>query len=210
MRDLDLRRALARPLITGASVSADYSSFSPGKKLALRYDPHVDLRLIARGGTPGAETIKRLSKASVADRSAVIAVDFFFWDATRANPAESLRALDELLALTGAHDLPLVLGDIPELLPGRQPSRLKLNEALRKAADSSPRVGIMPFEALLERILSEGTLEIKGRRYHLLELVPDGLHLAQVAGDFLADLLEEVLSPLPKASAAPAELSAGP
>lgn len=41
--------------------------------------------------------------------------------------------------------------------------------------------------AALDHLIQQGFLEIKGRKYTFKELVPDGLHLVEVAGEFLAD-----------------------
>ena len=188
-----LSEALAKPLITGASVSADFSSLSPGKKLALRYDKKADIRTVAQGGTPGVELLRRVKPQTFEGRTSVIAVDLFFWDSTRADAGSSIQALQGFVKEVAARKIPLVLGEIPPLLPSRQPSREKLNRALHDACAGYSLCSIMPFEELYRKVERDGYLEIRGKKYSLFEMVPDGLHLAGVAGDFLADVLEGVM-----------------
>lgn len=185
---------LKKPLITGASVSADYGSPSPGKRLASRYTGADSIRTIAFPGRPGREIIKSLAPDKLRDRTSVLAVDFFFWDSTLADPAPSLEALRKMMSWVEKAKLPIVLGQIPELLPGRQPQRARLNEALRKACESYPSCYLMPFDRLHREIVRNGSLTIKGSRYSLKALVPDGLHLSDTAGNYLADVMEDLLS----------------
>ncbi|RZA05468.1 MAG: hypothetical protein EOP11_12770, partial [Proteobacteria bacterium] len=181
-----LRAFLEKPLITGASVSADQSSLSPGKKLCRRYHPQGDVRTIAFGGKRSTEILSRVKPADFDGRTIVIALDLFFWDSALPDPIEAIRALDGLLSYVRAQDIPVVLGEIPELLPGFQPGRARLNQAVAQAKETYPRCAVMPFEKMLRSVLTQGYLEIKGRRHGLFELVPDGLHLASFAGDYLS------------------------
>lgn len=73
---------LEKPLITGASVSADWSTSSPGKTLALRYTEKSKIKTIAFGGRPGRDVIREIKPRDVEGRSIIMAVDFLFWDST--------------------------------------------------------------------------------------------------------------------------------
>jgi hypothetical protein len=141
----------------------------------------------------GAEVLKRVNEAALEGRTIVIAVDLFFWDSALPRPSASITALDHLLREVRERGIPLVLGEIPELLPGHQPGRNILNTAIRRAAAEYPACAVMPFERLFQQVMRDGYLEIRGKRYGLFDLVPDGLHLASFAGDFLADVLEAEL-----------------
>jgi hypothetical protein len=88
------KKLLAAPLITGASVSADWNSLSPGKRLALKYTDSDKIRTRAVGGRAGVETIKALKDADFTGRSIVFALDFLFWDSTLESISGSLLALD--------------------------------------------------------------------------------------------------------------------
>jgi hypothetical protein len=186
----DLRKILARPLVTGASVSADWSSFSPGKKAALRYTTSDQVRTVAFGGTPGREVWKHVKPADLEGRSSILAVDLFFWDSTLPDVEPSLKTLDDVVATARRLEIPLVLGEIPDLLPGRQRHRHRLNTAIENARKSYTKCRVMPFDRIHREVLRTGTIEYRGRRYALRELVPDGLHLSEIAGDYLADEFE--------------------
>ncbi|MFL5815900.1 MAG: hypothetical protein ACJ763_20195 [Bdellovibrionia bacterium] len=177
-----------RTLITGASVSADFCAPSPGKRLGWKYGGKDSVVTLARGGTPGRETIRRLTHDDIADRTIVIAIDFFFWDSTSHLLDASLTALQDLIELCRKPGVPLILGDIPHLLPGMQPGRAKLNAAIHAAAKASSHCSVMELDELHRQVLCEG-IEFGGRRYRLTDLAPDGLHLAEVAGNYVAERL---------------------
>lgn len=86
--------------------------------------------------------------------------------------------------------MPLVLGEIPELLPGRQVSRIRLNQEMRHYEQCY----LMPFDQLHCQVLKDGFLEIKGRKFSIKELVPDGLHLSQHTAEYLADIMFSIFN----------------
>jgi hypothetical protein len=110
-----------------------------------------------------------------------------FWDSVLPTTDASLKALDTLLDRARQRKIPVVLGDIPELLPGRQVSRPSLNKAIYEKCKVSSDCYVLRLDELHRQVVREGHLEIKGKRYTLRDLVPDGLHLVTVAGEFLAD-----------------------
>lgn len=191
--EASLKETLNRPLIVGASVSAGQGASSPGRKLALRYTDESRIRTVAFGGKPGVEVLKQVSDPVLRDRSVVIALDLFFWDSALPSPAASLAALDRLIRRTSEAGIPVVLGEIPELLPGRQPSRVRLNREIHALCVERKGCHVLPLAVMLERALRDGFVEIRGRKYALHELVPDGLHLAPVASLHLADEIEKTL-----------------
>lgn len=184
---------LEKPLIAGASVSADHSAPSPGKKLALRYTSKDKVKTIAFNGRPGVETLKSINDQVLKDRSILIGIDLFFWDSVLPSSRASLEALDKLFKQSDKYNLPLVLGEIPGLMPSRQPSRNKLNQAIRQGCAQRTNCYVMPFDQLLRQVLANGYLEIKGKRYTLPQLVPDGLHLNHLASEEIADRLQTLL-----------------
>lgn len=189
------RNLLSTPLITGASVSADWNSLSPGKRLALRYTDSRKIKTRAVGGRAGAETIKALKGADFTDRSIVIALDFLFWDSTLTSISGSFLALDQLISRTKKNYIPLVLGEIPALLPsGHQPQREKLNKAIHAKCIASENCYVMALDELHRQIRRDGYLAINNKRYTLRELIPDGLHLSEVAAQELTDRLAALIS----------------
>lgn len=185
----NVEQILKKPIIIGASVSADWSSLSPGKKLARRYTKPSEIVTKAQGGRPGVRTLEVVKPADFKDRSIVIGVDLFFWDSTLPSIDQSLKSLDRLMKEVRQLQLPIVLGEIPELIPGRQPHRESLNKAIRKACSDYSRCYLMPFDRLHKQVLREGGIEMYGRKYTIQEIVPDGLHLIETAGNYLADVM---------------------
>jgi hypothetical protein len=189
----DAPQVFRSPLILGASVSADYGTISPGRRASLRYTEPTRILAIAQGGAPGMEIVGRVRENDLQDRSVVIALDLFFWDSTLLDPDPSIAAVQRLTQWTAARGLPLLLGDIPLLLPGRQPQRERLNRAMRAQCTRTIRCILVPLDSLHQQVIRDGFLAIHGRRYTLHELVPDGLHLSPPASEFLADTLVALL-----------------
>lgn len=180
-----------KPLIVGASISADWAAQSPGKKLSSRFNG--DIRVHARGGQSGASMLSSLSPRMLEDRSIVIGIDLFFWDSARADVSASLEAFRKLVLDTRRLGIPLIVGDIPELLPGFQPGRRELNQMIHRAEKANDHVRVVPLEDLYLRILRDHSLEIRGKKYSFFDLVPDGLHVGDVAAEFLADLIHDTI-----------------
>lgn len=176
----------AKPLIIGASVSADYASLSPGKRLSLRYTDKKNVETIARSGKPSHEVLPLVTDAKLKDRSIIIGLDLFFWDSANPSPEASIKGLKHLVAKAKVLRVPLILGDVPELLPGYQPGRIQINKAINEACSSGDCHVVMLSKLHLE-VMRNGGLKIKTRLYRFRELVPDGLHLGDIAGEYLAD-----------------------
>jgi hypothetical protein len=183
-----------RPFITGASVSADWSTKSPGKTLALRYTDESQIKTVAIGGRTGKEMIRQINESQLKDRTIILAIDFLFWDSTDNDFTASHQALEKLVGYASARKIPIVLGEIPELLPGRQTLREKLNNDIKKTCSSYAGCYVMPFDSIHRQALKDGYLSIKDRKYKIKELVPDGLHLSQPATEFLADTMLNLLN----------------
>jgi hypothetical protein len=185
----------SKPLITGASISADWASLSPGKRLAERLVKSPDVRVIARGGQTGASVLAGVTPSVLKDRSIIIGFDLFFWDSTRASAEPSVKALKTLVAQAQERDIPLIIGDIPELIPGHQPNRKELNQMIYRSCKAAKNCFVVPLDELYQRITREGFVEIKGKKYSFFDLLPDGLHIGSVAGDYLADLVYKTIRP---------------
>ena len=190
---LCLEEIFKKPLIVGASVSADYSSLSPGKCLCLRYTDKHNIRTVAHNGYPGKEILKMIQEKDVKDRSIIIGIDLFFWDSSQVNPEPSLRSLHHLVKWVDKYQIPTVLGDIPELLPGAQPGRSALQEEIHFICRENPNFCLLPLHQLYRKIMNEGGITYKGKEYGLWDLVPDGLHTNEIAGNYLADIIINLL-----------------
>jgi hypothetical protein len=186
---VDLAPLFAKPLIIGASVSANFSTPSPGRRLALRYTTEGELITIAQSKRLGRQSVKKVTSKTLAGRTIVIGVDMFFWDSTLPNPRESLNALRKFLELTASLNIPVALGDVPQLLPGKQPSRDAVNLEIYSMCTPNTHCFIIPYDQMLKDVRAVGYLEVKDKRYTLKQLIPDGLHLSDVASEYLADQL---------------------
>jgi len=189
-----LAQVLHRPLIIGASVSGDYLTASPGKRLALRYTSAEQIKVIALKGYPGREILKSVNESTLKDRTAVIAMDLFFWDSVKGSVPESLKALQKLIDLAAKNKIPLVIGEIPEFSPQFQPHAEILNKRIHELCKNSSECRILPLNHLLRQALMDGYIIQGGIKYSIQSLLPDGLHIAAPASDYLADKISELLS----------------
>jgi hypothetical protein len=188
-----LQDLLHRPLIVGASVSDDYLSQSPGKRLALKYTDKHNIHVIAKNGAPGREIVHRIHEKDLENRSIVIGMDLFFWDSTLHSPQLSLQALHRFTEKMSDHRIPFILGDIPELLPDWQPSRKIIDDEIHKIAKTNPLCQLLPLDRLYKQVLRDGFIRFKEKEYSLWDLVPDGLHIGEVAGNYLAEVIHNLL-----------------
>ncbi len=189
----NLKNVLERPLIVGASVSADHFTASPGKRLALRHTTADRIKVVAVNGRPGREVLSRVNDSVLKDRSVIIGMDLFFWDTFATSPGESLKAIDKLIASASEKNIPLVLGEVPALMPHMQPSLTAINKRLTDACASYKACKLLPLNQILVKTLTDGFILHEGKKYTLDTLVPDGLHIASPASEFLANEIEKLL-----------------
>lgn len=190
---IELENVFKRPLIMGASISADWATISPGKRLALRYTTPDQIKTEAYGGRPGKDILGLMPADSLKDRTAVVAIDLFFWDSTLPDSKISLQAFRNLMEQVKKQNIPIVLGEVPELIPGYQPRAAEINKVLKQACLDYDKCYLMPFIKLHQQIKREHSLTISGRRYSFKELVPDGLHIGDKVGDYLAEMMQDLL-----------------
>ncbi|MGE0525921.1 MAG: SGNH/GDSL hydrolase family protein [Bdellovibrionales bacterium] len=188
-RETPASERMRSPLIIGASVSAGFGTLSPGDRLSRRFTSPQHIRNVARSGRPARDHLPLLQPDLLRDRTIVIAMDYLFWDSTLPDIGPSVRALDRLMELANARGIPLVLGDIPALLPSLQTQRVTLNEIIHKKCRNESHCHLLRLDELHQKVKRDGYLEIKAKRYTFSELVPDGLHLVEVASEFLADYI---------------------
>jgi hypothetical protein len=183
---------LQKPLIVGASVSSGFGTEGPGDRLAKRFTAPENIVNVAVPGATGRSHTEGLTPDLVKDRSVILAMDFLFWDSVYPDTRPSVQALDRLIRLAGARKIPLVVGDIPSLLGARQVSRATLNKEIRDRCTARKSCYVLKLDDLHRKVMQDRYLEVNGRRYSFRELVPDGLHLADVAGEFLADQIYQL------------------
>lgn len=188
-----LEDAMLKPLIIGASISANYGTDSPSRRLALRYTEPNQITTHAFGGNPGIKVLESLNEDILKDRTVILGMDLFFWDSALPNPTASVSAIKNLVAKAKKKDIPIVLGEVPELIPGRQPQRSKINDTLKDVCDDYKKCYLIPFIDLHRKVIRERGISIDGKLYTFKELVPDGLHLSDLAGDYLADVMKNVM-----------------
>ena len=191
--ETDVRPLLRAPLIIGASVSAGFGTTSPARRLTRRYYADDPSRTLARSGTTAKSLLSTLKESDLKDRSLVIGMDLFFWDSVYGSAAGVTATLNSLLERTKKLGLPLIIGDVPEILAGHQSNREAVNVAIRKNCTPANNCVILPLEKLFKKLLADGSIHSRGKEYSLLDLMPDGLHLSAPASDFCADQIEDAL-----------------
>jgi lysophospholipase L1-like esterase len=87
----------------------------------------------------------------------------------------------------------LVLGDIPDLIPGFQSQRALLNQELKAACSRYKQCYLVPLSDVFQQIQKDRYLVYNARRYGIRELLPDGLHLGPVASAYIADMIETMM-----------------
>lgn len=189
-----LKILLQKPLIIGSSTSADRISQSPAKKLSLDYTSLENIKKITRNGSGGFKILKDLHSIDLSDRTVIIALDLFFWDSTLKSSLNlSYEQMERLIKMAEERGIPLIIGNVPELLPGFQPARQYINEAIAKTCYINKNCYMFDMEALLKKLREEGYLTFSGKRYLLTELIPDGLHLSAAGSALLAADLKALI-----------------
>lgn len=183
---------LKKPLIVGASVSSGYGTEGPGDRLARRYTSKDNIVNVAVPGATGRAQAESITPELVKDRSIILAMDFLFWDSVYPDTKPGFAALDRLIRLAGARKIPLIVGDIPSLIGSRQVNRAALNREIHSRCTAKKNCFVLRLDDLHRKVMQDRYLEVKGRRYTFRELVPDGLHLADAAGEFLADQIYQL------------------
>ena len=191
---IKLDEAFKKPLIIGASVSADYQTQSPGKRLALRYTTEKEVHVMAQRGKPGKEVLQSLKLDSLKDRTAIVGLDLFFWDSFNGSPMESLKAMEKLFKMAKSLNIPLILGEVPELVPFYQKSVFAINDKMKELCQGYSSCKILPLNQILRKTLSDGFIIQGGKKYSIEALLPDGLHLATPASEYLADRIAELFA----------------
>lgn len=182
-----LKTAMQRPLILGASVSADYFTESPGKRLALRYTSSDQVKVVARHGLRGRDVLRSVSDQVLADRTSIICVDTFFWDSLAASPKQSLEALEVIAAFAAKRGIPLILAEVPEFLTTVQKSVVALNEKILELGVRHANCHVLPVNKILQETFERGYITQNGEQISIERLLPDGLHLGEPASEFIAN-----------------------
>lgn len=149
--------------------------------------------MIAKNGSPGRDTVKLIHEKDLKDRTIAIGIDLFFWDSTLPSAHASLQSLHHFDNLMTEHRIPYVIGDIPELLPGWQKSRKEIQDEIHRLGRENPLCHVFPLNDIYKQVLADGYILYNGRQHQLWELVPDGLHIGELAGRYLADQISNLL-----------------
>lgn len=187
----NLKDVLKRPLIVGASVSGDFLTQSPGKRLALRYTTADQIKVIAANGKPGREMLKFVDKDTLRDRTAIIGLDLFFWDSFAARPHETLKEIERLVKLAEEKKIDLVLGEVPEFVPHLQKSAAAINQKIAEVCAAHPRCHRLALHSILMKTLRDGYVLQDGKKVPVENLLPDGLHISAPASEFLAEEIKK-------------------
>jgi hypothetical protein len=188
-----------RPLILGASISANFKTEGPAdrliKKLGIRTHP---IR-VARSGATARHVIRKLQPSLLEKTSVVIAVDLFFWDASFPRLNRTIEALDRLLEMTANAKVPLILATVPAVAPKPlQWNREAINDAIRKKARRKRKDGVLllDLDRMNKRIRKAGHFVVGEKSYSLRSIAPDRIHLSAEACEYVADRLFEKVQDL--------------
>lgn len=180
----NLRQVFSRTLILGASVSRGYATEGPGTRAAKRFGGKVEN--LAEDEAPASDFDEEITQEFLAPYTAVIAIDFLFWDSGNVFfNGQSKGKFDELVEAAAERGIPLVVGDIPQLI-NWQLSRDTLNRHIYATCKPEKRCYVLPFNQLHAQAKGEG-LVIRGKRYTFEELADDGLHLNEIGSEYIAD-----------------------
>jgi len=198
--DARARALFARTLVVGASVSSDFRTASPGRRVARRLGTEGSLVEKARAGASGASIVPTLTDDDFATATVVIGVDLFYWDSRR-DCAGGLAAVDAFFKLAAVHRTPVVIGNVPALragpFGGGGACRDPLNARIAAACAAAPGCALLDLDKLWSQAAAAGGLKIDGRRYTSAELLPDGLHPSDVASESIAERIVALVDETP-------------
>ncbi len=189
----NVAETMARPLLTGASVTSGHTAPSPGLLLSEKFHTADKAITLARNGAKGVDIIPEITDAALSDRTIVIGIDLLFWDSTLGNIGPSAAALEKLINMCAQKNIPLVIGDIPNLVGFFQFQRRALNEKIHALCVAEKGCGILPVDAINQKLTAQGFIEFNGQRYNRSELLPDGLHLSRVGSEIVSSYLENLI-----------------
>ena len=182
-----MRELFARPLILGASISANFVRKGPADRALERLGGQPRPVRLAGNGMTARRLSRRLDREAVAKASVVIAIDYLFWDASVPNLAKSLAALRKLVSLTEEEGVPLFLATIPKVtFKLWQWNREAINEALRAEAKAHPHVILIDLDQMNREITRKGSFRIGRERFAPDQIAPDGIHLSSAASEYVA------------------------
>ena len=185
--------AFRRPLIIGASVSADFKALSPGNRLALRYTQPANITTFARFGRPAARVLPALPARMLEDRTIVVGLDLFFWDSLSPLPGRSVKLLQKLMAQVRERQIPIVLGEVPQLIAHLQPGRARLNAALRAECAAYEQCYLMPLNQIHEDLVHHALIGAGGVVFSVTDFLVDRLHLSDNGSEYLANVMLQLL-----------------
>ena len=184
----------ARPLIIGASVSANLKTRGPADRVLgqLGLDSIKPERVAANGQT-ARELIDKLKERHFTNASVVLGIDMFFWDATLPSLKRSLEALERLSQLAQRGQAPVVLATIPSVTWWPlQYVRQELNLEIRALSAGNPQFLLLDIEVIIHAMQRAGGFRLNEAWYDLSQIAPDGLHVSSFASEYLAQRLLEL------------------
>lgn len=179
-----------RPLLLGASVSADYSTKSPGRLLS--EDALQSPSELAYIGDKGSlsRLLGELSDEKLRQSNIVYSLDSLFWD-TFKPAAVGVGALEGLLSRTKAAGVPVVLGNAPKidvpwvvrLVAGAAgPRQVSADEVNARAAELCTPANNCTLMDILSRVRDASEADM-----------PDGLHPSPEFSRRIADEIRGIL-----------------
>ncbi len=100
--------------------------------------------------------------------------------------------MQKLISQVKEINIPIVLGDVPSLLPQYQPYADTINKELQASCASYDKCFILPLHEIVHQTLKDGYIIQGGKKYLVQELIPDGLHIVKPASLYLADRIAKL------------------
>lgn len=186
-----------RPLIAGASVSADFGATSPGRYIAEMVG--VKPLIIAHIGSSGSasELLPELTPEVLSNASVIIALDIMFWDSWRKDCARGIQAAHTLFDKAVEAQVPIILGTVPKIevdfitlvVAGveihQQRCVEELNTVIRALCTLKNHCLLIDLANFYVEIQSG--MVIDNDHYTFKDLMPDGLHLSETLSKKIAE-----------------------
>jgi hypothetical protein len=174
-------------LVTGASISAGWGTHPLQILREANAGKEPDVRVVATPGASSSAHMDRILATDPRSLDTIVAVDLFFWDMRGGDCKASLSNVHKLFEWTKAHQIDLVVGNIPGV--GENSCGGRINHALEECRKFS-HCRLLDFHALDVQFKSTGGAPyLGGTKLPYDRIRSDGLHLSREGATLMAEYL---------------------
>lgn len=182
---------LARPLVVGASMSAQHLAPDPGTLLARDHGSQKAVTRRAFSHQPSTVILPSVGDQDLAGASLVFALDLFFWDSKAGECRAAVQRVEEFAQRVRAARRPIVIGNIP---PKGAPCDAVVSQRIESLCAAMPaQCVVSDLRGLAEAAERDGSVLVNGVPVSKAELYPDGLHPSELGSRLLANGIEASL-----------------